>query len=455
MGFIADSRLKRVDFAGGPVQTLAETGPFRSGASWSRSGEIVYSSHEGTLSAVPASGGPVRAVVEADAARGDRGVAWPDFLPDGRRFLYFVHNDRPDIRGVYVGSIDGSENTLVINTDVRAKYAEPGYLLFLRDETILAQPFDAERLVLRGEPVPIADRVWFARVAAQASFSTSRTGVLAYVNASLWNRQPAWFDRAGRPLGPLGPPYRDATVTPQIAPDGRSVATGRGEMQLGDIWIVGADATAPRRVTFNSEGEDPPVWSADGRRLLIRSGPRLLIRNLANGSDDPLMDLPGAGLADWSRDLEGDRRPTPYLATPANEAQAQISPDGRWVAYTSNESGRDEVYVQSFPQPGRKRQISVDGGAMPRWRRSGGELFFLATGQTLTSVRVRDSASLDFGPPTPLFRTRLIVQGSESSVLPTAYDVTADGQRFLISGPPESPEPPMTVVLNWWSVLPR
>jgi dipeptidyl aminopeptidase/acylaminoacyl peptidase len=155
----------------------------------------------------------------------------------------------------------------------------------------------------------------------------------------------------------------------------------------------------------------------------------------------------------WMATLEGDRTPVPYLETPYNATQAQLSPDGRWVAYTANESGRDEIYVQSFPVPGRKRQVSNAGGAMPRWRADGTELFYLAGNQFLTAVPIVDRGSLAFGRATPLFRTRLVVEGSESQGIPARYDVTPDGQRFLVRYPPADPGAPITVVINWRSAL--
>jgi len=476
IGFVADAKVKRVDLAGGPVQTLADANPaYRSGAAWSPSGIIVFGPQTGELATVPAAGGPTTTLLKADPSKGEIGFTWPDFLPDGRHFLYYAQSTQPEHNGVFVGSLDSSETKRVLENDVRAKYAAPGYLLYLRDDTLLAQPFDTERLALDGEPTVIAGGVWFARGARHASFSASRTGTLAYVNFDSLDRQLVWFDRDGRRIGSVGPPFRDILGTAPLSPDGRRIVIGRGEVQFGDLWVLDVERETLSRVTFDTVPSGPAVWGADGRRLLLRAGADIVVRDVDDGSEETLLEAPFAdyfAIAEWSRDerylvlsegtdlwvvdLLGDRRPVRFLETPVNEMQAQLAPNGRWIAYTSNETGRDEVYVQSFPVPGRKRQISVDGGAMPRWRRDGGELFFLSVGQILTAVPVRDPEALELGPPEPLFRAPLVVQGSESFGLPTTYDVAADGKRFLLAQqPPENPEPPLIVVLNWWGALPR
>jgi serine/threonine protein kinase len=468
LGFFADAKLKRVDLAGGPAQILAEA-PIRGGGSWSAGGVILFS-RRNQIAAVPAAGGPVTTVVSSDPAKQQGTFQWPDFLPDGRHFLYFANSANTDFRGVYAGSLGSNVTKLVLKTDVQAKYGPPGYLLFLRDETLLAQPLDAESLEVRGEPTVIADGVWFARPANHASFSVSQTGTLAYVNASSWNDQMIWFDRSGAEIGKVGGPDRYAEAIPQLSPDGRRIAVGRGEWLHGDLWLLDALRGIPSRVTFEPGDHGVPVWSDDSRRIVFQMGLKVIVQDLERSAQETILQLQNGRVADWSRDgrflllstapsdlwavdLTGDRKPFPVLTSPANETQAQLSPDTKWIAYTSNESGRDEVYLQSFPMPGHKRQVSVDGGAMPRWRRDGKELFYLAANQYMMSASVNNPTLLELDPPVPLFRTHLIVQGSEASGLPTSYDVSADGQRFLLNGPPADPGPPMTVVLNWAAAL--
>lgn len=474
LGFIADGRIKRVDLAGGPVVTVTDAGSVsRTGPAWGRDGTILFTTPEGHLAAVNAAGGPVSTLRVPERAAGQTAFLWPRFLPDGRRYLYFAQDRRPEARGIYVGSLDSPEATFVMASDFRAWYASPGFLIYPRDELLMAQPFDAERGMLTGEPSAIADGVWFARGAAQAAFSVSETGVLAYVNAALWDADLTWFDRGGGSLGPTGSTDRYGML-PQVSPDGRRVAIGRGEFQREDAWVADLDSGAWSRVTFTSAGDGSLAWSADGRRLMHGTGTRVLTVDLATGEESVIVDDEPGRLADVSRDgryalleragasvdlwivdLGTGGRPERYLSSPANETQAQISPDGRWVAYTANESGRDEVYLQSFPVPGRKRQVSNQGGVMPRWRQDGRELFYLAADQVLTAVSIDGDSSIDLGPPQPLFRTKLIVQGSEATTLPTTYAVSPDGQRFLLRAPPDDPPPAITVVLNWSSAVTR
>jgi serine/threonine protein kinase len=468
IGFFADAKLKRVELAGGPPQILADA-PFRGGGSWGADGIIVFP-RPPDLVAVPAAGGPVTTVVSADPAKQQGVLQWPDFLPDGRHFLFFANSPKAEFRGVYAGSLGSNVTKLVLRTDVQAKYGAPGYLLFLRDETLMAQPLDTQSLEVREEPSVVANGVWFARPARHASFSASKTGALAYVNASSWNDQLVWFDRSGVEIAKVGGSDRYSYPTPQLSPDGRRIAMGRGEFLRGDLWLLDALRATPIRVTFEPGDHGVPVWSGDSRRIVFQLGSKVIVQNLESNAQETIFDLQKGLVADWSQDgrflllttspadfwavdLSGDHKPFPVLTSPANETQAQLSPDAKWIAYTSNESGRDEVYLQSFPVPGHKRQISVEGGVMPRWRRDGKELFYLAASQYLMSVRVNNPALLGLDPPVPLFRTRLIVQGSEATGLPTAYDVSADGQRFLLNGPPEDPGPPMTVVLNWTAAV--
>jgi eukaryotic-like serine/threonine-protein kinase len=481
LGFLADSKLKRVDAAGGPVQTLADSA-LRNGGSWSQDGLIVFANKIGEgLAAIRSTGGVASPLTTLDRTRGDTSHGWPHFLPDGRHFLYFASSDQPEQRGVYVGSVESKETKHLLTTDFKATYAPPGYLLFLRDETLMAQPFDAARLELSGEPVPVADGVWTALPAAQASFSASRTGVLAYVNATQWNSQLSWFDRKGQPLGRVGPPDRYWAQIPQLARDAKRIAIGRGRFGRENIWLLDADGGTSVRFTFGGTGDATPIWSADGGRIMFRSaavegGSRLYLKNASGAGSEQLVLVSGMAISleDWSHDgrfvvfarpgkqspsdlwllqLEPNARPRPFLEMAFNKTQAKISPDGRWIAYTSNESGGDEVYVQSFPVPGSKRQISTSGGVQARWRNDGRELYYLASDQRLMAVPVKGGVTFDAGAPAPLFRTRLLAQGSQSVGLPTSYDVSPDGQRFLLNVRPDDLGPPVTIVLNWMSAL--
>jgi len=474
IGFIADNQIKRVDLPNGPVRTLADSA-LRYGPAWGPDGTILFSRRFDQLMAVSASGGPVRTILTADTARRQTSFSWPRFLPDGRHFIYHGRSERPELSGIYVGSLDSKQTKFLLHTDLRAWYAPPGYLVYPRDETLLAQTFDPVSLELHGEPTVIADGVWLARPAAQSSFSVSETGALAYVNATLWDAELSWFDRTGKPLGAVSPPVRYEGFTPRLSPDGNRIVVARGEYGKEHVVMVGAvDGTTKSLTAVPQDIEGALAWSADGHRVMYKSGGRLFVKDVARGTEQVALDGVPGYLEDWSKDgryavlqyvesradligvrLDGADPPFAVTKSPFNETQAQISPDGRWVAYTSNETGRDEVYVQSFPVAGRKRQVSSDGGAMPRWRSDGKELFFLATNQFMTAVPVTDPSSLTFGAPVKLFRTRLVVEGSESTGLATKYDVSPHGDRFLLRYPPEDPGPPITVVINWQRALKR
>ena len=474
LGFIADNQLKRVDLTTGLVQVVTDS-VLRWGPAWGPDGTILFTRRRNEIAAVPATGGPVTTVARVDSAKEQTLLLWPRFLPDGRHFIYYADGRRPEYRGIYVGSLDSKETKFLLQNEFRAWYAPPGYLMFPRDETLMAQRFDPTRLELHGEPVAIADGVWFARPAGHSGFSVSETGALAYINASLWDGELSWFDRTGRPVGAASPPVRNEGLTPQISPDGRRVAIGRGEYGRESVWIVGASGESTTRLSSGIEsGGSLPVWAANGRRVMYRSGPQLIVTDVDSGTEQIVRDSVPGLLQDWSRDgqfvvfqraiqtadlwvakLDGKSAAFPWTQTPYNETQAQFSPDGKWIAYSSNQTGRDEVYVQAFPGPGRKRQVSTDGGAMPRWRRDGTELFYVAANQFLTAVPIVDSRTLEFGRPLPLFRTRLVVEGSESITLQSRYDVAPGGDRFLFRYLPVDPGPPITVVINWTRALRR
>ena len=478
LAFLAGGKLKRVDIGGSGVLTLADV-TFRTGGSWSRDGTILFSPRLGELATISATGGPVTTIL-----KGSDFVGWPCFLPDDRHFLFFrggaASGRASDNRGVYLGSLDSKETARLIASDFKAAYADPGYLLFVRGETLMAQPFDAVRLELGGEPAVVAEGIWGARGAGQASFSVSQTGVLAYVNSTLWNLQLTWVDRTGRSLGSLGPPDRYA-IHPQIAPDGSRMAITRGPVGNQNIWVLRLGDGSPSRLTFGPGADFQPIWSSDGRRILFQTsreaGPlKLFLEDAAGARPEEAVGAIGdnAHLWDWSRDarfivysmigpkgaadlwvlpLAGDRKPFPFAESAFHKTQAQVSPNGQWIAYTSYESGRDEVYVESFPAPGSRRQISPAGGMQPRWRQDGTELFYLRSDQYMMAVPLKAGSAFEAGVPTPLFRSRIIPQGSQSIWFDTAYDVMPDGQRFLFTGPPDDPSPPMTVVLNWPGAL--
>jgi Tol biopolymer transport system component len=474
IGFFTPGKLKKVGVSGGPPQALCDA-PEGNGGTWSRDGVIVFApNREGVLARVSATGGIPAPVTALDRRRQETAHVWPQFLPDGRHFLYLRLSGRRENRGLYVRSLASEEAGLVLRTEVRAAYTPPGYLLFVQQGTLMAQRFDPNRLQLTDEPVRVAEQVAYNPSNGRTTFSVSENGVIAY-RTGLVGGVPmgelVWYDRGGKRIGPAGAP--GLYLRPALSPDGKSVAVQRRDPQTGtdDIWLVDLARSTVSRLTFGSSNQTHPTWSPDGSRIAFASdqdGLSNLYQKISSGagSEELLLSSdtskyvtdwsldgryiayenqgPGTGSDLWVLPLSGDRKPIPYLRTEFNEAQGQFSPDGRWMAYSSNESGRTEVYVQAFPASGGKWQISTAGGSFPRWRRDGKELFYRTADQKLMAVAVQTDSTFQAGQPRALFETRT----SEVPVIP--YAVSADGQRFLVNTAIEDTNTsPITVVLNW------
>jgi Tol biopolymer transport system component len=479
--YVGGSKLKKIDINGGPAQMLSDV-QVGGGGTWNQDGVILFARNAGDgLYRMSASGGASTRATTLDESRKEITHAWPYFLPDGRHFLYLARSVQRENTGIYVGTLDSSERKLLVNTDSSAAYAPPGFLLFLRERTLMAQAFDAGSLQLSGEPFAIAEQVGQNPTTGRAFFSVSQTGVLIFLSSSSSNTQLAWFDRAGKQLALLGSPAGDNSI--RLSPDEKQLAVSRVDVQAGstDIWLIDLTRNVPSRFTFDPANENSPIWSPDRNRILFasnRSGVANVYQRLANGtgSDEVLFSsAQPAGPLDWSPDekfllygsvspktggdlwilpLSGDQKPTPYIQTDFSEIQGRFSPNGRWVAYASNESGTFQVYVQSFPTSGGKWQISTNGGGQPQWRHDGKELFFLGPDRKLMAVEVNSAGStFEAGVPKPLFETRTI------TIFPgfggaSYYAASGDGQRFLVSTlVGESVPTPLTVVLNWTAGL--
>jgi Tol biopolymer transport system component len=429
---------------------------------------------------VPATGGAPVAVTRLVAGEGSH--RWPQFLPDGRRFLFFMGFGTSATRGVYVGSLEEGEPTRVLEAETAAAYAPPGSLLLVRQGVLVALGFDQTRGVISGEPIAVAQAVGSDSGVARGTFAVSETGVLAHRAGGAERRQLVWVDRAGTVRGTVGPPDENALGNPELAPDGRRVAVQRS-VQGSDVWLIELGRGVPSRFTFDASSDGEPLWSPDGRRVVFRSarsGVMDLFEKPASGAADeqPLLVTaePKTPLA-WSPDgrvllyvtqdpktgadlwalpvgeSKGDRKPFPVVQTAFDEAAGQFSPDGRWLAYQSNESGPVEVYVRSFPGPGGKWQVSMAGGNQPRWRPDGKELFYVAPDGRLMAVPIgvgTDKQTLETSPPVPLFATRLASgSGITGVVTKPQYAVARDG-RFLMNVAVEgATASPITVVLNW------
>jgi Tol biopolymer transport system component len=475
IGFFADGKLKKIDAAGGAPQILCDAPRWGTAATWNRDGKILFSTIA-DIYLVSAEGGQPSLVSKADETRKE--IFWPSFLPDGKHFL-FLGGDLSR-RDLYVGSLDSSETQLLVKDASRAAYAPPGYLLYVRDGTLLAHPFDAGARRVTGEPAVIAEGLWFFKPTGSADYSVSENGVLTYRAGTSVSRL-SWFDRRGAEIGSVGDPKDYAS--PRISPDGQSVAVNVQDRRTGttDVWIFNLARSQSARVTFDPGLENIPIWSSDGRQIVsanavdgpphlyqttideTRSGEALVgvsgwVQTPYDSSADGHFVLYGDGDAKTGEDLmilplEADRKPRPFLRTQFNEVQARFSPDGRWVAYVSDESGRFEVYVRSFAQSGQpvKRQISASGGTNPAWRRDGKELFYVAPGKNLMTVPVQTGVGFETGTPFLLFR-----MAARTGPLGDEYDSTGDGQRFLVNtNITEANSLPLTTVINWTRDLKR
>jgi Tol biopolymer transport system component len=476
IGFFAGGKLKKIDVAGGPPITLCDAISGR-GGTWSRDGVIVFSPDSGTpLHQVSAGGGAPTPVTKLDAARGESTHRWPHFLPDGRHFLFLSRigpgGGSSEGSGVMVGSLDGTTPKLLLLGQTKATYAS-GYLLFVREDTLMAQPFDPSRREFSGDAFPIAEGVQTDTAFSRGVFSVSDNGVLVYQSGqTITGTRLLWFDRAGKQLGQLGD--QAIYIDLSISPDGRRVAVNVLDPRVGppDIWIYEVSRGLRTRFTFAGGVESNPVWSPDAARIGFRASvktiPDLYEKSLAGtGQEQPLLEtelakfpyswspdgrflafetrgVPGTTRDIWVLPLQGERKPFVFLQTRFLEGQPQFSPDGKWLVYVSDESGRDEVYVSPFPVPSRKWQISSNGGDRPRWRRNGKEIYYLTPDNKIAAVEVGARGdSFEVGPAKTLFETRAMRGGS-------AFDVTSDGQRFLVNSLVQAQSAsPLVLVTNW------
>ena len=480
LAFFAGAKLKKVGLEGGAAQTICES---RSGAdgTWSPKGIILFDGgSRDSILRVAASGGPPEPASFIDRSRGEVGHAWPQFLPDGEHFLFLALTAKAESTWIKAGKLGSKESKpLVVGAFSRLEFAAPGYVLFVRDRALLAQAFDPRGLRFRGEPFPIADDVQAADFAqGSAEFSTSSNGVLALRGeSSTGGARLVWKDRAGRELGTLGEPNDFNSL--ELSPDGERAAVTIGDNSANmDIWVIERGRGVASRLTFHSEMDAWPIWSPDGSRIAFtsnRSGQFNVYVTRADGSGEEERLGPSnedVGPDDWSPDgrdilvsvnAQGTRwdlwtvplnpadKATPFLNTSAHEMVGRYSPDGAWIAYHSNESGQREVYVRTRSGSGGKYQVSVQGGSDARWSHDGKELFYLSLRGDLMVVDVTTTPSFRTGIPRRLFQAEP-PRGMEGP----QYDVTPDGQRFLVWAPARGTAlPPTTVIVNWTSGLER
>jgi eukaryotic-like serine/threonine-protein kinase len=485
IGYPFDRKLKKIEPTGGPPQTVADlSGGWGAGA-WNQDGVIIFGSTRG-LFRVPASGGVPDQITAVDPARTEESHYCPSFLPDGRHFVYIRSSTAGEKSAIYVGSLDAkpeqqSSNPLVASNwgPVYTPSSDPdtGYLLFMREGTLMAQPFDNHRLQLKGQATPVAEQVGDSGGGAggYGGFSASANDVLVYWRGG-GDRTLTWYDRDGKALGTVGEPgdYQDIA----LSPDGTRVAYSRRSGQTSNIWLLDLSLGTSTRFTFGSTTDSTPVWSADGKSIIFISGNGLYQKPVSGVKDaELLLESSTMSHADsWSRDgrfllydlrdpktsfdiwllpLEGDRKPVPFLVTEFTEGGARFSPDGHWVAYLSDESGHMEIYVRSFAmnsagtavEAGGKWQVSNGFGFLPRWRKDGRELYYNASDGQPMAVEIATTPEFKSGKPQPL---GFVEHGRYSGVF---WDNTADGRRFLVAASKNNKPEPYTVILNWQAGL--
>ncbi len=481
LGFFADGKLKRIDVSGGPPQALSDA-PNGRGGTWNRDGVILFSpTANGPLLRVPASGGQAAPVSALEKSRQETAHLFPQFLPDGKHFIFLANAQKPEDKAIYAGSLDSKETKRTVATGFKAMYVEPGYLLFVREDSLMAQPFNAASLELKGDPFPVAEKIGRYGGNLVAGFSVSDSGTLMYRSGDASTRQMSFVDRSGGKTQPLAMP--GTYWNPVLSPDGKRIAfeesPGSG---TEDIWVLDLIRQTKSRLTFDAAADSHPVWSPDGSQIVFDSNRNGGVWNLYQKSsggagDDKLLlrTVKNKVAESWSMDgkyivynetdpgtlddiwvlpLTGDQKPFPVIKTPVDEYGGQLSPDSKWIAYTGLDTGRPEIYIQDFPPSGAKYQISNMGAVQPRWSRNGKELFFLAGGANgeLMSVDVEVGLGADKKPvlkaglPKKILTFNLLLDR-------TNYDPSPDSQHFLISSTVETALSPLNIVLNWVNAI--
>jgi eukaryotic-like serine/threonine-protein kinase len=479
VGFYAEGKLKKIAVTGGAVQMLVES-PTSTGGTWSAEGIVLFTaSLPRTIYRVSVAGGTATPVTTLDDSRQETFHGFPYFLPDGKHFLYFALSAKTENDAIYVGSLDSKDRKLILNANSNAVYASPGYILFSREGTLMAQPFDAERMQLTGEPVPIAEGVQFDARNGMAAFAASNNGVLAYrVGGGSPPSKLVWVNRNGVEQALAASPH--SYSFPRLSPDGRRLAVDIVEQdEATHVWLYDLFRETLTPFTFEGTLNQPPAWTPDGKRIAFRSnkeGTRTnIFWQLADGSgglerlrtsefaaiprsfspDGQLLAFfefnPATAQDIWVLRLN-DRQARPFLQTKFNETDPAFSPDGHWLAYRSDKSGRPEIYVQPYPGPGGEWQISTAGGMEPVWNPNGRELFY-RIGDKMMAVDITTQPGFSAGKP----RIRFAGQYVPTPATTPNYDVSPDGQRFLMLKAIEQEQAAtqINVVLNWFEELKR
>jgi eukaryotic-like serine/threonine-protein kinase len=484
IGFFQDGKLKKIDVTGGPAVALCDLADGR-GGTWNRNDVIVVSAGQlkGGLVSIPAAGGTPTSLPVREGNGSAFSNRWPSFLPDGKHFIYLSGDltaTGTSNLGIYVAELGSKDQTFLVQADSEALYAPPGYLLYLRGSTLMAQPFDAGSQKLKGEAFPVAEQVTSPQLFRLGYFTVSQTGLMVYqTGAPASASQFTWFDAMGKPGEAVSSP--GIQQEPVLSSDGHRLAYIASESggKNTDVWILDLARGVRTRFTFGPSLADSPVWSPDGSKIvyaIIEKGKGdLYVKNASGAGNAELLFQSDANKSpdDWSRDgryilftaldpqgktkydlwalpLFGDRKPFAVVQTEFEEPIGMFSPDVKWVAFESNESGNFEVYLSPFPTGGAKWQVSQGGGVQPIWNRDGKTLYYLAPGGRMMAVNIAEKgAAVEIGTPQQLFQTPM----ADSDAFGRAYAVAPDAKRFLVEKSGQIATFPLTLVANWTAAL--
>jgi Tol biopolymer transport system component len=482
IGFFAQGKLKKLNLENRAVQAICNAN-VDLGATWNATGDIVFSPFNRVpLHRVAASGGEPVAITTLDTSRGENSHRWPHFLSDGRHFVFTTRSSMAENTTIAVGSLDSKEIHRLVPAQSNAVFVAPGYLLYAQQGALLARRFDLQKLALVGDTEPVAGvgAVGQQTPSAAASFAVSANGtMLAYQAPESLRSRLLWFDRTGKSGAPIGP-EGDVYTQPRLSPDGKQAAVVVADKDTGnrDIYAINLDSGVMTRLTSNPANDWYPVWSPDSTHIVFssdRTVPARLYRKAASGEGDeePLgvthsLEIPGTAVTDWSADGRfliygtggtvwalplADRKPFSLIGPGFSHTDVRFSPDGKWLAYASNETGSEEIYVKPFSKPGRQR-VSAAGGHHPAWSRNGKELFYVSTDGSMMALAVKIGETFEAGPPHALFRVCRASQSLRGAE--EFYDVAADGKQFLMSCSVATAGPStIHVELNWSGVLGR
>ena len=481
LGFFANGKLNRLEVSGGPPLALCDIAIGR-GGTWGADGTILFTPNVSSpVFRIAASGGTPQPTTILNGSLNERSHRWPQWLPDNKHFLFFAQKAVVGIGGVYVGSLDGGAPKLIMQNDSNAVYSLSGDLLFVRQGILMAQRFNARQLRLDGDAVPLVEHVGVNAITSRAIFAVSETGIMVYEagNATGDTDQLVWYDHTGKQIEATGTP--GLYLEPSVSADGNklaisSLAGGTGNL---NIWVFDLARATKTRLTFPPASDRQPNWAPDGKSVAFvsnRNGPPHIYLNASDGTGTPtaltvddasefaprftsdgryllferLAEQPNSRREIWGVLLSGDRKAFPVMQSQYDVYAPALSPDGKWLAYESRESGRPEICVIPFLHGTGKWEVSTGGGVLPRWRRDGRELFYISTDNKVMSAEITEQgSSLLIGKVQSLFQINPVPFAGGSN-----YDVTGDGNKFVVASLAASQvSEPLTLIVNWFALL--